>query len=234
MSTQVTPFENTQVTPFENTQVPAFLKAKGKVSNMFGALARVGYKVLSIKSKVFTTLPGVGPPVDAEIDTTTVDFTFPDPPDGTPGAVGSAFCWWEYGFQVFEGSTGNGYVDIGSLTEVAGDVGDVTIDLNGLPFSSYESGSFRMRYREVCNGVDGAWLYGDAFMKYDLDVLCGGLTQSESAADLPYSNADMFSIVPCMNTGHWLKQRDGVSARLSGVAVYHIGLALPLILWGNR
>jgi len=166
----------------------------------------------AIKSKVFTTLPGVGPPVDAEIDTTTVDFTFPDPPDGTPGAVGSAFCWWEYGFQVFEGSTGNGYVDIGSLTEVAGDVGDVTIDLNGLPFSSYESGSFRMRYREVCNGVDGAWLYGDAFMKYDLDVLCGGLTQSESAADLPYSNADMFSIVPCMNTGHWLKQRDGVSA----------------------
>lgn len=49
---------STQVTPFENTQVPAFLKAKGKVSNMFGALARVGYKVLSIKSKVFTIVDG--------------------------------------------------------------------------------------------------------------------------------------------------------------------------------
>ncbi len=165
-----------------------------------------------IKSKVFTTLEGVGPPEDAAIDDTTIDFTLPDPPGGTPGAVGSADCWWEYGFQYFSltGLVGS-FVDIGSTTSVAGGIGAVTHDLNAAPFSTYASGVFRMKYREICNGVPHAWIYTPTFAKFSISTPCGAIAASASAGSLPYSNADMFTVVPCMASAHWLRIEDGTS-----------------------
>jgi hypothetical protein len=43
--------------PFDSAKVPAHIKAK-KVANVFAALVRNGFKVLSIKSKVFTIVDG--------------------------------------------------------------------------------------------------------------------------------------------------------------------------------
>lgn len=66
---------STQVTTFETAKVPAFLKPKGKVANAFAALVRNGFKVLSIKSKVFTIIDGENRQL----------ITKPDDPD-TPAA----------------------------------------------------------------------------------------------------------------------------------------------------
>lgn len=168
-----------------------------------------------IRSKVFTTLPGVRAPVDAKINTTTVDFVFPNPPGGTPGAVDSAFCWWEYGFQrlaeviptVYE------WIDFGSTYEEAGDIGAVDVNLDAAPFTTYASGTFRMKYREVCNGTPGSWTYTPSFVKFEINVPCGGLVPSITAAQPPYLSADMFTVVPCMEVAEWLKIEDGISGR---------------------
>jgi len=64
-----------QVTTFESAKVPAFLKSQGKVANAFAALMRSGFKVLSIKSKVFTIIDGENRQL----------ITKPDDPD-TPAA----------------------------------------------------------------------------------------------------------------------------------------------------
>ena len=47
-----------QLIPFESGKLPAYLKPKGKVTNAFAALVRSGFKVMSIKSKVFTIIDG--------------------------------------------------------------------------------------------------------------------------------------------------------------------------------
>jgi len=47
----------TSLVPFNDT-LPAHIKPKAKIANMFAALVRNGFKVLSIKSKVFTVVDG--------------------------------------------------------------------------------------------------------------------------------------------------------------------------------
>jgi hypothetical protein len=44
--------------PFDSAKLPAHIKPKAKVANAFAALVRNGFKVLSIKSKVFTIVDG--------------------------------------------------------------------------------------------------------------------------------------------------------------------------------
>lgn len=48
----------TNLVPFDSAKLPAHIKPKAKVANMFAALVRNGFKVLSIKSKVFTIIDG--------------------------------------------------------------------------------------------------------------------------------------------------------------------------------
>lgn len=167
-----------------------------------------------IKTKIFTTLDGVGPPTDAGIDDFTVDFTFPTPPGA--GTVGSSGCWWEYQFQQFDEGTpalyDSTWVDLGSPVEVDGNIGDVQVDLSAAPFTAYQL--FRMKYREVCNGVDGPWIYGDGFSGMNVNIPCGDLTQSDSASLAPYDSADWFDIVPCQNPGSPLGQKDSISGNL--------------------
>lgn len=61
--------------PFDSAKLPAHIKPKSKVANAFAALVRNGFKVLSIKSKVFTIIDG---------ETKTL-VTMPDDPD-TPAS----------------------------------------------------------------------------------------------------------------------------------------------------
>jgi len=61
--------------PFDSNKLPAHIKPKAKVANPFAALVRNGFKVLSIKSKVFTIVDGENKKL----------ITKPDDPD-TPAA----------------------------------------------------------------------------------------------------------------------------------------------------
>lgn len=172
----------------------------------------------AIKAKVFTTLSGVAPPTDPGLTDPEITFPFPDPPD-TGGAVDSALCWWEYGFQneVLTDLPGGRipiWTDIGSLTEFSGLVSSVTIDTSAAPFDAAGEGPFRMKYRSVCDSVPGGWVYTPSFMKADLDGshLCGDFTASASLAESPYSTADLFAIPkPCHPIGSWFRIEDGVT-----------------------
>lgn len=46
------------IATFEAAKLPSFIKPKAKVANAFASLLRNGFKVLSIKSKVFTVIDG--------------------------------------------------------------------------------------------------------------------------------------------------------------------------------
>ena len=163
----------------------------------------------AIKAKVFTTDDGVGAPTDPGLTDPEIEFPFPDPPD-TGGTVGSSGCWWEYGYQNFSIGTFS-WADIGSLTEFSGLVSSVVTDTSAAPFSSFTDGVFRMKYRSVCNGVDGDWVYTPSFTLADATA-CGPSTASVSAGQTPYSTADLYAIpVPCFGVGEWLFAKDSVS-----------------------
>lgn len=157
-----------------------------------------------IRAKVFTTDPGVSPPSDPGTNDDHVDFNFPDT-DGTPGTAGGGDCYWGYQFQY---SANCAWTDIGSETEVDGDVGDVNIGTADAPFSSYTSATrFRMKFREKCNAgaTIGDWDYTPWFVPVDWsDADCLGIPKSASRAEEPYSTADLF-VLPgvCCEDDAW-------------------------------
>lgn len=112
---------------------------------------------------------------------------------GTPGAVGSGGCWWEYKIQVPELPLGVGvvsYVDSAPLItgEFAGDAGSLQLDLiaEGLACGD----QFRIAYREVCNSVPGAWQYSlPNFVPCDWTASCGGIPDSGAWAIAPFTDA---------------------------------------------
>jgi hypothetical protein len=145
-----------------------------------------------IRSKVFTTDEGVGPPTDGGTNDTNITFTFPDT-DGTPGAVDSTDCWWGYKFQY---RTACAWADTAvSEAFAAGDVGTVAIDSDDVPFTTYPNSVFRLAYREICDGVAQGWVYGTPFMAVDYsDPDCFGIAKSASDAVAPFTIADNFKI----------------------------------------
>lgn len=158
----------------------------------------------AIIAKVFTTDTGVGPPTDGITNDTTINFVFPDT-DGTPGSAGGSDCYWGYKWQY---RTACAWADTAvSEVEVDGDVGDVTHDTAAVPFTTYPNTLFRLAYREICNAVPQAWVYGEPFMAVDwTDPDCLGIVKSASRASTPYSTADLF-VLPavCQEDGTWLQ-----------------------------
>lgn len=163
-----------------------------------------------VKSKVFTTDEGVGPPEDAGTNDENVDFNFPNT-DGTPGSVGGSDCWWGYKFQY---RTACAWADTAvSEAFAAGNVGDVTIDTGAAPFTTYPDTVFRLAYREICNGVPQDWVYTEPFMAVDFsDADCLGISKSASLSESPFDTADLFAIPSvCQEDGTWLQIVDALS-----------------------
>lgn len=158
-----------------------------------------------IRSRTFTTDPGLGPPTDPGGGGTPI---FPIPPTNDPGPVGGIHCWWEWQIQVIIPTTGE-WADTTFSGTVAGDAGNITFDVTVLdPMRVY-----RVKYREVCNGVPGPWLYGNPFTG-GADWLgdCGGNDQSASRLVTPGSTADLFAIpYACMTDGLGIRILDAVS-----------------------
>ena len=108
-----------------------------------------------IRTKVFTTDAGVGPPTDNGTNDEKVIFVFPDT-EGTPGTAGGSDCYWGYKFQY---RTACAWADTAvSEVEADGDVGNVTIDTAAVPFTTYPNTLFRIAYREICNAVPQDWV----------------------------------------------------------------------------
>lgn len=166
-----------------------------------------------IKAKVFTTDDGVGPPTDGGTNDTNITFTFPNT-QGTPGAVDGDDCWWEYKFQ-YRASCA--WVDSGAGgAEVDGDVGDVVIDTDDAPFTTYPNAIFRLAYREICDGAPEAWVYGSPFMAVDYsDPDCLGLPKSDSYSEtvpVDYTTASLFALPSvCQDDGTNLKIVDALT-----------------------
>lgn len=145
----------------------------------------------TIVKKVFTTDEGVGPPADNGTNDTNIVFNFPDT-DGTPGSVGGSDCWWGY---VFQYRTACAWADTAvSEAFAAGNVGDVTIDTGAVPFTTYPDTLFRLKYREICNGVAQDWQFGEPFLAVDYSLPDLGIADSTSLGTAPYSNADLFAL----------------------------------------
>lgn len=158
-----------------------------------------------IRSRSFTTDGGLGPPTDDG----TGGSVFPIPDvDGTPGPPGGANCWWEWQVQYVNLTTGE-WMDTTYWGTVAGDAGEIDFDITVLdPLRVY-----RIKYREVCNGVPGAWNYGEPFTGgSDWLGNCGGNTISTSRGSAPFNTADLF-VIPyaCFVEGEGLFMREYLS-----------------------
>ena len=157
-----------------------------------------------IKAKVFTTDTGVGPPTNAGTNDDNVIFVFPNT-DGTPGPAGGTDCYWGYKFQY---RTACAWADTAvSEVEVAGNVGNVTIDTGNAPFSTYPNTLFRLAYREICNAVPQPWVYGEGFMAVDFsNADCLGIAKSDSISVDYLNTADIF-IIPgvCQADGTFIQ-----------------------------
>lgn len=172
-----------------------------------------------IRSRSFTTDGGLGPPTDDGGGGSV--FPIPDPPGGTGGPVGGTGCWWEWQIQVVNLTTGL-WDDTTYSGTAAGNIGNIAFDISVLdPLRVY-----RMKYREVCNGVPGPWQYGGPFTGgADWADNCGGLDVSDSRFVAPYDDADLW-VIPymCFVEGEGLFIRE----YLSGVEIipgmgYRIG-----------
>ena len=158
-----------------------------------------------IRSRTFETLGGLGPPIDDGGGGSV--FPIPDPP-GTPGPVGGTDCWWEWQLQIADLTTGE-WIDTIHSGSVAGDAGEIVFDISTLdPLRLY-----RMKYREVCNGIPGPWQYGEPFTGgSDWLGNCGGNDPSASYLVTPYSTADLFAIpYLCMTAGQGVRVREFLS-----------------------
>jgi len=164
----------------------------------------------SIISHTFVTDTGVGPPTDNETNDDNVIFTFPGT-DGDPGVVDGSDCWWGYQFQ-YRSACAWADTNVGEAF-AAGNVGDVTIDTSGVPFSTYANSLFRVKYREVCNGVAGDWVYGQSFMAVDFSASpCLGIVKSASLTATEFSGADMLAFPSvCQESGTYIQVIDEVS-----------------------
>ena len=155
-----------------------------------------------IRSRTFTTDPGVGPPGQGTGNTT----TFPFPEAENPGTVGGADCWWEYMIQLFDITT---WEDTIYTDEIDGNADLVDFDQTVLDCTRL----YRMNIREVCNSVPGAWQNGTPFIPAcDWTDPCGGVSGNDSAADAPFSTADLFEVPKaCTEDDQYLVVEDGVS-----------------------
>ena len=163
-----------------------------------------------IRTKVFTTDTGVGPPTDNGTNDDQVIFVFPDT-EGTPGTAGGSDCYWGYKFQY---RTACAWADTAvSEVEADGDVGDVTIDTGNVPFSTYPNTLFRLAYREICNAVPQDWVYGEPFMAVDFsDADCLGIVKSASLSTDPFDTANVFALPGvCQDDGTFLQIVDAIN-----------------------
>jgi hypothetical protein len=160
-----------------------------------------------IRSRTFTTLAGIGVPTDDGGDSI---IPIPDV-DGTPGPPGGANCWWQWQIQVVDLTTGQ-WSDTTYSGTVAGNAGQIDFDVTVLDALRV----YRIKYREVCNGVPGPWQYGEPFTGgADWAGTCGGNTPSDSYADTYHADADLF-VLPyaCLLEGQGLFNREYLSGIL--------------------
>ena len=163
-----------------------------------------------IKSKVFTTDEGVGPPTDGGTNNTNITFNFPNT-QGTPGTVGGANCWWEYKYQYRAACA---WVDTGAGgAEVNGNVGNVVTDTAAAPFTTYPNAVFRLAYREICNSIPQDWVYGVGFMAVNYaDADCLGIIKSASLTADPFNTADLLALPSvCQEDGTFLQIADALT-----------------------
>jgi hypothetical protein len=106
---------------------------------------------------------------------------------GTPGAVGSSNCWWEYVVQVFDPDTYE-TTDSSVTDEIAGDIGELEINFLDEGFAC--GATLRLKYREVCDSVPQDWQYGTYFtVVCDYADPCGAIAQTTAFASAPYLDA---------------------------------------------
>ncbi len=157
-----------------------------------------------IRSRSFTTDPGLGPPTNPG-DGTSV---FPIPDTDNPGPVGGPGCWWEWQIQIANQTTGE-WEDTIYAGSAAGNIGNIVFDISILD----PDREYRFKYREVCNGTPGPWLYGEPFTGGpDWLNACGGNDPSSSYLGEPFASADLFAIpYGCSTEGEGWEVRDYVS-----------------------
>jgi len=177
-----------------------------------------------IRSRAFATTAGVGVPVDDGGGNPII----PIPPtDGTPGSVGGTDCWWEWQLQIVDPVTGL-WGDTIYGGQIAGDAGTIPLDITLLDTLRV----YRIKYREVCNGVPGPWIYGPPFTGgADWNAECGGNDPSDSVLSAPGSSADLFAIpYICFVEGEGIIVRE----YLTGVQIVTgIGYDLPVYVDGE-
>lgn len=188
----------------------------------------------------FTTLALDGPGTPAaDPGGTGPDTTVPwGDTGGTPGAVGSGGCWWEYIVQTATTPASGTltWSDTAVTGDFAGDAGSLNIDLvaEGLTCG----GLARYKYREVCNGVPEAYQFGMPFvMVCDWGVSCGGIDNS-SWVKAPVDDAMFAMPKVCVRTGVALANIEDHIAeasygKLSGFLGVSVSAGADLIIGGT-
>lgn len=128
------------------------------VADVFSMIAEIGFTTTETEVPLGPFEDPDGSGGDSIFHPPTIGGTaFP----GTPGAVDSADCWWEWKIQTYN-VLGAAWEDMDPVIEgsYAGGTTAHLFDMTDLS----PPGAYRYAVREVCNGTPGSWTYGDTFV----------------------------------------------------------------------